>query len=181
MALDRLHVRTNVILFYYIWPHCTTITYSFRLYIFVTFLKKHHHRHHHRLRSWVNFGARHFGLKIYVWKNKSLQILHDICPKMAEFFRHLPGKIFSRFFFWGGGRAPLPPSPLPMHGIALMDSCDAPKRPLRTVSSQRHYPDILIRETKLFVGSYCCLNGHKNVIFDRLWYCCSLLLLIKIG
>ena len=40
---------------------------------------------------------------------------------MPEFYIKMapPNKIFFPDFFWGGGNVPLPPSPTPMHNLAL--------------------------------------------------------------
>jgi len=46
---------------------------------------------------------------------QSNRIVHDFCPKIPEFYIMIARKIFSRFFFLGGGICPLcAPSPTPM-------------------------------------------------------------------
>jgi len=66
----------------------------------------------HRSRISVNFRGHdmHFCPKKIGYVSKSIQnsrILHDFCPRNAEFYIIIGRKIFSRFFFfWGGGTCP---------------------------------------------------------------------------
>ena len=88
----------------------------------------HYCRRHSRSSS-VNFGGRHFCPKIYVWKIYKMPEFYVIFArkiiKMPEFLLYLPEKlksliymiisrkIFSSFFFFGGGRRGQVPSPAP--------------------------------------------------------------------